>query len=340
MSNPYILLVAFALAFVLTWCMRVLALRVKLIDVPNERSSHALPTPRGGGLAIVLAFAVGCLTLQVWTIPAHGFAAGLLSAGVLVAFVGAADDRWQLPAMPRLVCHLVAALWATWQLGTLPALPMLGWSIDLSWLAWPLSMLYIAWAINFFNFMDGIDGIASLEAITVAAGGALLNALVLGGDSWLLPALLGVTTFGFMVWNWPPARIFMGDAGSGFLGLAIGTMTLGYASQEPLLFWGWFILQGTFVVDATTTLLRRLSRGERPQEAHRTHAYQYAARLFRGHRPVTLAYGAVTLFWLLPLATLTVLKRLDGVVALVIAYAPLVGLAYRFHAGARERQHA
>ena len=128
----------------------------------------------------------------------------------------------------------------------------------------------------------------------------------------------------------------MGDAGSGFLGIVLGVLSLQAGWIAPELFWGWVILLGVFVVDATWTLLRRLLRGERVYEAHRSHAYQYASREFGRHLPVTLAVGAINLAWLLPIAAWVGLGGLDGLLGVAIAYAPLVGLALRFRAGEPE----
>lgn len=128
----------------------------------------------------------------------------------------------------------------------------------------------------------------------------------------------------------------MGDAGSGFLGITLGTMSLQAGWVSPALFWSWLILLGVFVVDATFTLLHRLLRGDRIYEAHRSHAYQFAARHFGRHLPVALAVGALNLGWLLPLALWVGSGRLDGIVGVVIAYLPLLALAIRFHAGKRE----
>jgi Fuc2NAc and GlcNAc transferase len=143
---------------------------------------------------------------------------------------------------------------------------------------------------------------------------------------------------GFLCWNFPPARIFMGDAGSGFIGIVIGVMSLRAGIDLAPLYWAWFVLLGCFIVDATVTLVRRLRRGERFDEAHRSHAYQYAARKHGGHRPVSLAYLLITLVWLLPIASAVAAGWLDGVAAVAIAYAPLVWLAFRYKAGARDLQ--
>jgi Fuc2NAc and GlcNAc transferase len=187
--------------------------------------------------------------------------------------------------------------------------------------------------------MDGINGIAGVEAVTVCLGGLLLYVVAVG---WVPeihgPLLLGASVLGFLVWNFPRARIFLGDVGSGFIGVMLGVLSIQAAWIAPELFWGWVILIGAFVVDANVTLFRRVWRGETFYEAHRSHAYQYAARRFGSHVPVTLAVGAINLFWLLPLAVLVAMGLLEGIVGVFIAYGLLIVLCYRFKAGARELQ--
>lgn len=331
---------AFGAAFVLTILLRRYALARSLVDVPNERSSHQIPTPRGGGVAIVLAFLSG-LPLLAWTgLLADPVMVALEGAGMLVALVGFLDDRGQIPARWRLVAHFVAAGWVLAWLGGVPALPFFGYSVTFGRLDLVLCALYLVWLLNLYNFMDGIDGIAGVEAATVCFGGALVYWLAvpeLTGSA--APLLLLCAVLGFLVWNFPPAKIFMGDAGSGFLGLTLGALSIDAAWKLPAFFWSWVILLGVFVVDATVTLFRRVYRGEKFYVAHRSHAYQYAARRRGSHRPVTLAVGLINLLWLLPLALLVGLGALEGVVGVCVAYAPLVWLAYRFKAGARELQN-
>jgi Fuc2NAc and GlcNAc transferase len=125
----------------------------------------------------------------------------------------------------------------------------------------------------------------------------------------------------------------MGDAGSGFLGLMLGALSLQAAVVRPVLLWCWLVLLGVFIVDATVTLIRRLLHGERVYEAHRSHAYQHATREFGAHRPVTIAVAAINIFWLLPWAAVIATGRVDGVTGLIIAYIPLLVLAWRFRAG-------
>jgi Fuc2NAc and GlcNAc transferase len=131
----------------------------------------------------------------------------------------------------------------------------------------------------------------------------------------------------------------MGDAGSGFLGIALGILSIQAAWTSPQFLWGWLILLGVFIVDATWTLMRRLIRGDRVHEAHRSHAYQYASRRYGKHLPVTLAVAAINLLWLLPIALWVGLGGIDGVLGAVLAYLPLIVLAIKFRAGEQEVIH-
>jgi len=325
-------------AWSLTSAVRRYALHADLLDRPNERSSHTVPTPRGGGVAIVATCLVLLLAMGWQGLVDRRLVAAAVGAGGLVAVLGFLDDRSSLPARWRFLGHLAAAAWVMAWLGQVPAVPLMGAVVDLSWAGPALCVLYVVWMINLFNFMDGIDGIASVEAITTALGGAWLWWLAGNGTGWLAAVVFASCVAGFLVWNFPPARIFMGDAGSGFLGLMVALLSLWCGQATPSLFWAWFILVGCFMVDATTTLVRRVRRGERFFEAHRSHAYQYASRQVGGHLPVTLACGAINLLWLLPVASLVALGVLDGALGVLIAYAPLVALAFRYRAGDRAGQ--
>lgn len=333
-----LLVPGFAVAWLLTAAVRRYALRSNLIDHPNERSSHEVPTPRGGGIAIVITFLALVAIAGATRLIEPGLAVAALGAGTLVAALGFADDRVGLPARVRFVGHAAAAAWVLWWMGAIPPVPLLTRTVDLGVAGPALCGLFIVWMINLFNFMDGIDGIASVEAIACAVGGALLWCLTGVGSGWVAALAFAACVAGFLAWNLPPAKIFMGDAGSGFLGLMVALLALWCGQATPELFWAWFILVGCFMVDATTTLVRRVRRGERFFEAHRTHAYQYASRRMGRHLPVTLAYGAITVCWLFPLAALVALRRLDGTLGVVVAYAPLIWLAFRYKAGDRAAQ--
>ena len=327
-------LCVFAGAWWLTGQVRRYALAKRVLDIPNERSSHSVATPRGGGTAIVAAM-LATLPLAAsrgWLPWAHVWA--LVGAGVLVAAIGFADDRRHLPRRWRLLGHVTAAIWVLAWLGGLPPVHVFGVAADLGWIGHVLAAVYIVWLINLTNFMDGIDGIAATEAVTVAGCGALLFALVIPGDrQWIAPVLLAAAAGGFLPWNWPPAKIFMGDTGSGFLGLALAALSLQATWAAPALIWSWAILLGVFVVDATVTLLRRAPGREPFYNPHRTHAYQHAAVRFGAHKPVTIAVAAINLFWLFPIAFLVARDSLSGSMGVLVAYVPLVALAAWLGAG-------
>lgn len=332
-DRSWLILAAVAVvSVVLTGLMRRYALSRQLIDRPNERSSHSAPTPRGGGVAIVIAFLGGLLVLGGVTSVATTSA--LLVGGVGVAVVGFVDDHGHIAARWRLLAHFFCAGWTIYWIGV-PRLEWMGSPVDPGALGAVLAALYLVWMLNLYNFMDGIDGIAGVEALIVGAGGTAvywLAGVPLASDV-VLPALLAAAALGFLVWNFPPAKIFMGDAGSGFLGLMLGALSLQAAVARPVLLWCWLVLLGVFIVDATVTLIRRLLRGERVYEAHRSHAYQHASREFGAHRPVTLAVAAINVLWLMPWAAAIAVGWVDGIVGLVAAYLPLLALALRFRAG-------
>jgi len=341
MNIWWLLVAVAAVSILMTGALRRYALASSLMDIPNARSSHSVPTPRGGGVAIVLAFLLALPILFVTNMLPWADMWALLGAGAGVALIGFLDDHSHIPARWRLLGHFAAAFWAIFWLGGLPQVDLFGMAVDMGWLGYALSAVYLVWLLNLYNFMDGIDGIASIEAICVSTGGAILYAVLgysgsLSPTAWVTPMVLAVAAAGFLYWNFPPARIFMGDAGSGFLGITLGILSLQAAWVAPQLLWSWLILLGVFVLDATWTLMLRLLRGEKVYEAHRSHAYQYASRQFGNHLPVTLAVLGINLLWLLPIALWVGLGELDGLLGLLIAYFPLVLLAVKFKAGGQE----
>lgn len=326
----------FLLAWLLTGALRRYALARNVIDVPNERSSHKTPTPRGGGISFVVAFVAGMFAMGADGIVAWPVVCGLAIAGAWIALIGFLDDHGHIQARWRLLAHFIGAAWGLYWIGGAPALSIAGLPLAPGWLLNIAAAFYLVWLLNLYNFMDGIDGLASIEAICAAVGGTILYAITGAGDAGLPTILLAAAVLGFLLWNFPPAKIFMGDGGSGFLGLTLGILSLKAGWQAPELFWAWAILLGVFIVDATVTLLRRLFRGEKVYEAHRTHAYQYASRKWGSHRSVTLTVLAINVLWLFPVACLVALGKIEGSLGMAVAYAPLVLAALRLRAGLRE----
>jgi Fuc2NAc and GlcNAc transferase len=329
--------VALLASSLLTALVRRLAVAHGVLDIPNERSSHGSATPRGGGLAIVVTTTGAVLGLAIEGSISRDLCMALVGGGIAVAIVGFMDDRFAVRASVRLVVHLLAAAWAVYWLGGLTAFRLGDHTVVLGWTADVLAVLGIAWVLNLFNFMDGIDGIAASEAVFVACAGALLPAV--GRAVIDAASVFAGACAGFLLWNWPPAKIFLGDVGSGYLGYVIAVLALAASRNNSAVMWAWLILGGIFFVDATVTLGRRLWRGARPYEAHRTHAYQRLARRWRSHAKVTIAVVAVNVGWLLPWAELASRRPDLAVAAVLLAFAPLTVLAVALGSGSASHEH-
>lgn len=308
----------------------------KLMDIPNDRSSHEIPTPRGGGVAIVISYALSLLYLYL----SHKLNPGItlaLAGGLPIAMIGFIDDHRHVSARLRLMIQILSATWSILWLDGLLYLQFNGEEYQLGQVGNILAILLLVWLVNLFNFMDGIDGIAASEVIFVGLSAFTILTLKNSNISFInegLPLLsLAAASLGFLFWNWPPARIFMGDVGSGVVGFLIGVSALYSAKSGAISLVTWLILLGTFYVDASFTLAQRILTGQNFTQAHRSHAYQKAARLHGSHKKVTLTFIFINLFWLLPLACAATNWPKLELMCLFIAYIPLVLMAQRLEAG-------
>lgn len=309
--------------------------RFSKMDIPNERSSHITPTPRGGGIAFVATSLIGFLLLLLNNGLNRTDLLALCCAGSIVAIAGHLDDRQKISgATVRLVLHAISAVILVIGVEIPSELAIFEQTVNTGIVGSILGVVYLVWLLNLFNFMDGTDGIAASDAIFVALAGAFLNFHVLSDANHSAAAvILAASTFGFILYNWSPAKIFMGDVGSGYLGIVIGGLSLIAANQDPELLWVWIILLAVFVSDATVTLIRRLLRKQKPHVAHRSHAYQHLAIRLNSHAKVALLVLAVNIAWLLPIAFLVADKQLAGTTGVIIAYVPLLVTALAFGAG-------
>jgi len=329
-------LAVFITSLVLTMLLRRYASSRSLMDIPNARSSHSVPTPRGGGVAIVISFACALPVAWIFGLISFEPVVALLASGLLVAVIGFADDHGHIAARWRLLGHFIAAGCGVYFLQGLPPFILFGTILDLGWLGSLLAVIYAVWMLNLYNFMDGIDGLASVEAICACVGASLIYWCTENYSLIWTPLILASAVFGFLCWNFPPARIFMGDAGSGFLGVALAMISLYSAWASSDLFFVWVIMLGVFIVDATFTLFRRLMRGDTIYQAHRSHAYQIASRILSSHKAVTLGIAAINIFWLFPVALSVALHWIDPLLGTLIAYLPLIVGAVYLKAGSPE----
>ncbi len=297
MANIYILIVA-AAAGLLSWLLvgrlRSVLLRYRLLDHPNERSSHKQPTPRGGGLALLFVI------LPSWPLMAYlappqlagsTIAHWLLPAGALIlAAISFVDDIRGLPQWMRFLAQatIVAAL-----VQLLPG-PVFQGLFGPTFDAVAAAIIWL-WFINQLNFMDGIDGVAGVETIGIGIGLYTIGLVFMPATAAHGQALaITAAMVGFLVWNWHPARIFLGDVGSIPLGLLLGWLLLGLAANGQ---WAAaLILPLYYLADATLTLLRRLLRGAAVWRAHREHCYQIAVQRGRSHAQVSGAVALVNAF--------------------------------------------
>lgn len=329
--------VAFLAAAWMTAWVRRMAIARGILDSPNERSSHTRVTPRGGGMAIVTISISGMLLLYWRHLLDAPLAIGLVAGGLPVAAIGFVDDRRSVSAGLRLLVHLASAGLAVWALGGLPPLQYGTVLMDLGAAGDLLAVAAIVWAINLFNFMDGIDGIAASEAVFI---GGVSSALALGVFDMpgiaAAGAVFAASCLGFLLLNWPPARVFMGDVGSGYLGFILAVLALGATRESAVLLPIWLILGGIFIVDATLTLCRRLVRRERFYEAHRSHAYQWLVRRWNSHLAVTMTCIALNMLWLAPWAWACVLYPDNAWWFVIAAWGPVIALAAISGAGRPE----
>ncbi|WP_367606614.1 glycosyltransferase family 4 protein [Legionella sp. W05-934-2] len=334
----------FGLSFLCTGIFRRHAFQKGLLDVPNDRSSHALPTPRGGGIVFVVLIVAIWAGILLWQMMNHAYSnpgnGYMFISALLIAALGFVDDRYQLSAKFRLTCQIIVfSIFLYWLLVG----PLLGSLMPhfvnekAGYLLFVgFSYLFLIWMTNLYNFMDGIDGIAAAEALFF-----LLSITFFYHDrlffplaelTWMLCPLL----IGFFVWNFPKAKLFMGDVGSSFLGAFIAMVSLYLATISWVSFIVCIILLANFITDATMTLLRRFYLKEDVFKAHRSHAYQHASRHYKSHIPVTLGVTAINLVWLFPWAYAVSFGMINPLLAMSIAYMPIVVLVLYFEGGKKD----
>jgi len=261
---------------------------LNVLDLPNERSLHTRPVPRTGGLAILAGLIAGSVVAYPILSGVQQLAWVVSGAGVLAAG-SYLDDHFDLPVVTRLVVHFAAAGLLLYPGLSLCCAEMPGatWGLPGA-IGYSFSMLFAVWMINLYNFMDGMDGFAGGMAVAGFSGLALIGWLQ-GHISFAVVGLLVASAAGgFLSVNFPPARIFMGDVGSSLLGLLAAAMSLWGAHEGIFPFWVAVLVFSPFIVDATVTLAKRLARGEKAWEAHRSHYYQRLVQVGWGHRRTVL----------------------------------------------------
>ena len=274
-------LTLFILSFITTYIVREIAIRLNIYDIPVDRSSHTVPTPRGGGIALVVCWYAGIIYEHIfWTsMPTYLFHAFL--SGLLIVAIGLADDVWRINPKIKFIFQFTAALLALYFLGGLQKADLGFTIIKNRYILSALALVGIIWATNLFNFLDGIDGYLGSEVVFISVAVSLLcsNSVVL---------MLGAVTLGFLIWNWQKAKVFMGDVGSTLLGFNIAVFAIYYQNMDKTSILIWIILSSLFWFDATLTLVRRFRNREKLSEAHKKHAYQRITQAGFSHQKTVL----------------------------------------------------
>ena len=293
----------------------------RLVDTPTERSSHSHPTPHGGGAALLLAFIVGLfLAGQRYNSWEESFVV-LAVAALLLMIVGIVDDLRGLSVRVRMILYSLVCLWAA---DTLLSSVFID-SVASRAVLVLLAAFVMLWSLNLYNFMDGIDGIATLQTLLACCFAAWLSSRVGHNNGYaMLCLLLAAAHAGFLLWNYPPARLFMGDAGSvptGFLLAAIALVGAAQGQLNPLC---WAVLLAVFITDASWTLLWRLSTRQAFMQPHRLHAYQRLSRYWNSHLSVDMLLLTINVFWLFPLAWALQAWPSYSIIFVILAYFPLL----------------
>ena len=318
---------AFIGSYFLVLSIRRWALRSNMLDIPNERSSHTQPRPRGGGLAIVAISLIGLIIIWILR-PAWSWLTLIVyvAGAILIAVVSFIDDAHSLSNRVRFAAHSLSALLVIVFIGywSRVPLPVLG-ILNLGWLGAVITFLWIVGMINAYNFMDGIDGLAGGQAVVAGLGWTILG----WSDNQPLVVALGLllaaSSLGFLGHNWSPARIFMGDVGSAFLGYTFAVLPIIAAQHEPRLTLAGVLLVWPFIFDTVFTFLRRLVNHENIFTAHRSHLYQRLVATGLSHKGVASLYIGLAIIGLVCSVALVMNWRWAGYFSVItIVIAPLI----------------
>lgn len=294
-----------------------LARRWRLLDHPNQRSSHHNPTPHSGGVPLLLAFATGVFLSGPWGTDYQW----LVAMTLVLMVLGVVDDLRGLSSSLRFALYsLLGVATATFLLRSLLQLsPSSGMILAVCF------AFALVWALNLYNFMDGIDGLAATQCLLACVAAAWLSRGGASGDKYaLFCLLLAASHLGFLVWNWAPARLFMGDAGSVPTGFLLAGLAGFGAITETLPFACWAVLLAAFITDASYTLAWRIATGQDFTQAHKLHAYQKLSRHWRSHRAVVVLLAGLNIFWLIPIAWAAQQWPEYAFYIVILAYIPLV----------------
>lgn len=324
MNVPDVLLVplAFGATAVGVWAYRSLAVRRGIVANPSFRGLHDVPIPRGGGIVITICAVSASAAASSLHLPGDSLAWAIVAGGLVAGLFGFVDDVFDVAALAKLAVQAALAAWILLRYGASPLfdLPLTPVGVDLA-----VSWLSLVWLMNVYNFIDGIDGLAASGAVMICATSIVVLMLGQGNAGITLQiAILAACSLGFLVFNWPPATIFMGDAGSLFLGFCFSAIAAGTITTDQIPLSVWLIMFGYYAGDTTTTTVVRIMITEKWYGQHRSHAYQNLARLSGSHLAVLRGVCAYHIVWLLPLAVSATLWPSFAPFGVILALGPVV----------------
>ena len=324
--------VAFVFVFLISWLgifiYRKIAVKKSILAYSNFRMLHEGSIPKGGGIVFSFIF-VACVSVLWWfgKLPEDIFWV-LGVGGFVAALFGFLDDLINIRASQKMIVQVCLSGWTLYWFGG----PVLS-EINLipNFISIPFFLFFLVWVINAYNFMDGIDGMASSGAVFISGTLAIVMLITDGSLELAILFFLLIASVGaFMIFNWPPASIFMGDAGSVFLGYVFGSLILDTILNVEISVWTWLTVFGYFIADTTVTQIARVILVKNWYGAHRSHAYQNLARITGSHLKITMGVTAYNLVWIFPLTIWTLLQPEMAIFAAVLAITPGVVLTYKY----------
>ena len=323
-------LIAFVLSFLGVYFLKKYALRLKIVAIPNERSLHNKVTPRGGGVIIAIIFLAFILVFYITRQIMVAEFLVLFGGGLIMAVTGFLDDILELKASIRFIIQFFAVGWGLYWIGGIPSTVFFERLPVLYAIANAVAVVALVWFINSFNFIDGIDGLATSGAtfFSLSIGGYFLWQGIEPYGSLLI--VLAASSLAFLCFNWPPAKMFLGDAGSNFFGYLFGAMVLITVKNGNLSIWTWLIILAYLITDTTTTTFLRLCLVKGWYHTHRSHAYQNLARVLDNHKFVTCLITGINVFYVLPLAYLSIQYQQYAWLAFAASVIPILVFVLRY----------
>ncbi len=331
---PFACSLSFVLTVLFTAYYRKLAVRWNILDIPNNRSAHSNPIPRGAGISFFLSFNIVLAFLMWQNQISMYYLRPVILGGPMIMILGYWDDIKSLSAILRLVAHFTAAVFIFYLISSgFSKAVVISFLPNIPWLTAIFCILFIAWFINLYNFMDGADGLSTSIGMVGSGLIAILSYRAGNIDLAIIYVVLAYALAGFLLFNWHPAKVFMGDSGAYYLGYVFGSLALVSKMYYDSSLFVHLIIFGLFIVDATWTLLRRMIRREKIFVGHKMHAFQKLIAKGWGHARVTSLYVLITVLWLFPMAVFAMNVPAYSFLFLVAAYIPVFGFILYTRAG-------